>query len=154
MVSQVKMRVVFITLSLCSCMLFSNPADNYILLRTDAIGHFDFMLDKVNPYRQATFSVGAIKMNSITNEPLRSRLVDLDFIDNLDTSTVVSQFMYNRGDYGYRETDILVKNSVTESGTLLFNLHGRKNPIYYEVENSNSDYALQNFLIDYLIKFN
>ena len=31
-------------------------------------------------------------------------------------------FMYNRGDYAYRETDILVRNSVSDNGKLLFDV--------------------------------
>ena len=140
-----------IILFVFSIVLSDSFESDYIALRNDAIGHYDLFLNKINPYRQSIQSIGAIKMNPVmNNQPMSSIVPNLSFIRAVDSSKVISQFMYNRGDYAYRETDILVRNSVTENGNLLFNLHGRKNPIYYDTEIENLDeYVLQNFLVDY-----
>lgn len=143
-------RIVFL-LSICSMILSDNLNSNYIIMKKDAIGHYNLYLNTINPYRQSMFSIGAIKINPGTNnQPMACIVPNLNFIGNADSAKIVSQFTYNRGDYAYRETDVLVKNLVTDKGTLLFNLHGRKNPVYYESEISNIDgYVLQNFLVDY-----
>ena len=127
---------------------------DYIIFQTDAIGHNNIYLNKVNPYKQSTFSVGSIELRSLINSvPISRMLPDLNFIGSLDTSAIVSQFKYNRGDYAYRETDILVKNSLSNQADILFNIQGRKNPAYFESDFINIDeYIVQNTLFDLMKK--
>ena len=136
-------------------MIFPQILDqDYIVFQTDAIGHNNIYLNKVNPYKQSTFSVGSIELRSLINSvPISHMLPDLNFIGSLDTSAIVSQFKYNRGDYAYRETDILVKNSLSNQADILFNIQGRKNPAYFESDFINIDeYIVQNTLFDLMKK--
>ena len=89
--------------------ILPNGSDNYIVQHNDAIGHYNLFLNKINPYRQSVIPIGAIKMSSASNnQPMSSIIPNLNFIGNLDSVKVASQFMYNRGDYAYRETEIMV----------------------------------------------
>ena len=128
-----------------------NHNNDHIVFQTDAIGHNNIYLNRINPYQQGTFNVGAIKMRSlVNNEPIARLLPDMNFIGTMDSSAIVSQFKYNRGDYAYRETDILVKNSLSDQSDILFNIHGRKNPSYFESDFVNIDeYVVQNLLFDF-----
>ena len=125
--------------------------DDYIVFQADAIGHNNIYLNKINPYKQSAFNVGAIELRSqINNVPMARMLPDMNFIGTMDSSAIVSQFKYNRGDYAYRETAILVKNSLSDQADILFNIQGRKNPAYFESDFINIDeYVVQNLLFDF-----
>ncbi len=129
----------------------SHLDDNYIIFQSDVIGHNNLYLNKINPFMQASITFGAIKMqSSLNNTPIARTIPNLNFIQNVDTSNIVSQFKYDRGDYAYRETDILVKNSVSDYSDFLFNIQGRKNPAYFDDDFDNIDeYVVQNILFDY-----
>ena len=119
-----------------------------ILLHLDALGQSDAILDKINPYRQSQFKVGSVSFDLGRNIPIRSSLVDFDFIGTLDTNKITSQFIYDRGDYSFRQTKILVRNLIDENKELLMKAHWRQYPWMYN--NLGQVYVLQNYLIDYL----
>ena len=127
-------------------MVYSKGYD-FLALKLDAFGQSEFYLNEINPYSQSDFDVGAIRLSNLNHIPYGARVMDFDFIGELDTLNVTSQFNYSRGDYSFRETKILANNPISKNKNLLFKIHGRKYPGW---DNSlGTDYVLQNYLVDY-----
>ena len=124
--------------------------NNGIELRLDVVGQSNIVLDKINPYQQSLYSVGAVDFILDHNIPSKSRRIDFDFLNTKDTSKVVTQFVHNKGDYSFRETVIMARNRLNDSNYLTFKGHGRIYPGIYN--NLGDGFLLQNFLIDYLAK--
>ena len=128
------------------CLLIPQNQD-FIPLQLDALGQSKFYLNEINPYSQSTFNLGVVQLDGLDHIPYSSSLMNFNFIGNIDTSNVTSQFNYSRGDYSFRETKILVNNSLSENQNLLFKGHGRKYPGIYN--SLGNDYILQNYLSEY-----
>ena len=138
---QFKKTLVFAVISLCFC-------HEGVLLRIDALGQSDVVLDRINPYRQSSFKIGSVNFDLSRNIPIQSSLIDFDFIGALDTSKVTSQFIYDRGDYSFRQTKVIIRNLIDDNKELFIKGHGRQYPGMYN--NLGSGYVLQNYLMDYL----
>ena len=132
------------------CIFISNiysQGYDFIPLKLDAFGQFEFCLNEINPYSQSDFKIGAIKFSNLNHIPYAPRRMDFDFIGKLDTLNVTSQFNYARGDYSFRETKVLANNPISKNKNLLFKIHGRKYPGWDS--SIGSGYILQNYLVDY-----
>ena len=139
------LKKIILTYFLSFCFL-SN--ENNLLIRLDSFGHSDILLYKINTYRQSKFKIGSINFNLIRNTPIKSYFLDFDFIGPLDSTKLTSQFIYNKGDYSFRETKIAVRNVIDVDKELYIKVNGRKYPGIYN--NLGDGYILQNYLVNYL----
>ena len=102
--------------------------DNYIKLSLDTFGQSEFYLNEINPYYQSVLNIGVIPLSPVRGVPHGSSAINFNFIGNIDSTGITSQFNYSRGSDSFRETKILVNNSIGENKNLLFKAHGRKYP--------------------------
>ena len=138
-------RIISIYIALL-CFVLAQKND-FITFKLDALGQSEFYLNEINPYSQSDFKIGTLKLDGLDHIPYSSSRIDFNFISEIDTSNVTSQFNYSRGDYSFRETKILANNPLSDNRNLLFKAHGRKYPGIYS--SLGTDYILQNYLIDY-----
>ena len=127
-----------------------------IKISLDTFGQSEYYLSELNPFHQSAVKIGAISLSPIRGIPQGAGDMQFDFVSQIDSSSVSSQFNYSRGSDLFRETKILASNFIAKNKKLLFKAHGRKYPgigvrtPLDAYESFGEGYILQNYLFDYL----